>query len=119
LGDAIPQKYPFFFFFRGFAAQKEEKNQVGDCPFGVGFVIFSATPKKSQTPPEWSGTLRVHVLPICTRSVQDGAPHFWCVLAAKPPKHTRKTIRFPRVSPEFCYYYICKFCSPMLQSLAK
>jgi hypothetical protein len=32
LGDAIPQKYPFFFFFRGEAAKKEEKNQVWDCP---------------------------------------------------------------------------------------
>jgi hypothetical protein len=32
LGDAISQKYPFFFFFRGFAAKKEEKNQVWDCP---------------------------------------------------------------------------------------
>jgi hypothetical protein len=32
LGDAIPKKYPFFFFFRGEAAKKEEKNQVWDCP---------------------------------------------------------------------------------------
>jgi hypothetical protein len=38
LGDAIPQKYPFFFFLlsidlpRGEAAKKEEKNQVWDCP---------------------------------------------------------------------------------------
>jgi hypothetical protein len=32
LGDAIPPKYPFFFFFRGEAAKKEEKNQVWDCP---------------------------------------------------------------------------------------
>jgi hypothetical protein len=31
LGDAIPQKYPSFFFFRGEAAKKEE-NQVWDCP---------------------------------------------------------------------------------------
>jgi hypothetical protein len=32
LGDAIPQKYPFFFFFRGEAAKKEEKNQAGTAP---------------------------------------------------------------------------------------
>jgi hypothetical protein len=32
LGDAIPQKYPFFFFFRGFAAQKEEKTGLGLHP---------------------------------------------------------------------------------------
>jgi hypothetical protein len=32
LGDAIPQKYPFFFFFSGEAAKKEEKNQVWGCP---------------------------------------------------------------------------------------
>jgi hypothetical protein len=32
LGDAIPQKYPFFFFFCGEAAKKEEEKQVWDCP---------------------------------------------------------------------------------------
>ena len=32
LGDAIPQKYPFFFFFRGFAAKKEEKTGLGLRP---------------------------------------------------------------------------------------
>jgi hypothetical protein len=31
LGDAIP-KYPFFFFFRGFAAKKEEKNRSEAAP---------------------------------------------------------------------------------------
>jgi hypothetical protein len=31
-GDAIPQKYPFFFFFRGFAAKKEEKTGLGLPP---------------------------------------------------------------------------------------
>jgi hypothetical protein len=32
LGDAIPQKYPFFFFFRGEAAKKEEKTGLGLPP---------------------------------------------------------------------------------------
>jgi hypothetical protein len=32
LGDAIPQKYPFFFFFRGEAAKKEKKTRSGTAP---------------------------------------------------------------------------------------
>jgi hypothetical protein len=26
-------------------------------PFSVGFLFFAATPQKTETPPEWAGTL--------------------------------------------------------------
>jgi hypothetical protein len=75
LGDAIPQKYPFFFFFRGFAAKKEEKTGLGLPPQSHETVTL--TPMGCN-PPEQE------------KSLVGG----WCGKAVPPTHQTYKENRF-------------------------